>query len=239
VVFGEQYINSGHAATVIALEPLMFLLIDKKSWKKNLSGKWIIPGLVTGFAGVYLFSQFSAQHAAQSSPGDIMKGTILILLSCVCWVAGTLYAKDRVPDNTSHISAAAIRHIPAAVVCLLIACFSGEWRGFSPARVLEAAWGGLAYLVIMGSLVAFMVFTWLVTVKPPTVVSTHTYVNPLVAVILGWIIAGERIGMGQVAALVMVLLGVVLVNIKEKAARKPSSIPTERSLSHIVDHCSN
>ncbi|HZE86093.1 MAG TPA: EamA family transporter, partial [Puia sp.] len=217
VVLGEQYINSGHAAVVIATEPLLFLLFDKKSRRSFLNDKWITGGLLLGFSGILVFSHFSSQDQAHlTHPGDVLKGTILVLTSTLFWVAGTLYARNYKTEEDSHIAGAAVKHIAAAVACFVIAIFSGEWSSFTPGNVSANAWGGLAFLVVMGSLIAFMAFTWLVTVKPAAIVSTHTYVNPLVAVLIGWIMAKEQVGTMQILALTMVLAGVALTNIKAK-----------------------
>jgi drug/metabolite transporter (DMT)-like permease len=211
VVTGEQYINSGAAATIIATEPLMFLLLDKKNYKAYSPATFI--GMVLGFTGIYIFSHFAAPNSDALSIGtaNIVKGTILILISALFWVLGTLYL-GRVRDNKgAPLANAAWQHVAGAVGCIVIAAFRGDWNSFHPAQVPAAAWGGLAWLLIMGSLVAFMAFMFLVRVQPPAVVSTHTYVNPIVAVIAGWILADEHIGGPQLLALVMVLLGVLLV----------------------------
>ena len=211
VVTAEQYINSGATATVIATEPLLFLLLDRKS-RKSYSFL-IISGIVLGFVGIFLFSKFTNNHgdALAAGSGDVWKGTVMVLISAVFWVLGALQSRRQTNAGHSAVAGAAVQHIVAALGCLPIVLARGEWSAFHPSRVPAAAWLGLAYLVIMGSLVAFMAYMWLMKVQPPAIVSTHTYVNPVVAVIAGWILAGETINLLQVVALAMVLLGVLLV----------------------------
>ena len=213
VVTGEQYINSGATAVIIATEPLLFLLLDRRNRKTYSAGT--LTGIALGFAGIFLFSRFTSTGGdaltGASSGLDVLKGTLLVLISTVFWVAGTLYSRNQTASTASPVTNAAVQHIAGAIACVLIAALRGDWKGFHPAQVTAAAWGGLAYLVVMGSLVAFMAFMWLVKVQPPAVVSTHTYVNPIVAVLAGWMLANETIGLLQLAALVMVLLGVLLV----------------------------
>ena len=114
----------------------------------------------------------------------------------------------------------AFQHLAAAAACLFIAIMQGEWQTFHPANVPAAAWTGLIYLVIFGTFIAFSAFMWLMKVQPPAIVSTHTYFNPVVAVFAGWLLAGETIGLPQLLALVLVLLGIVLV----QSPRKPSGL---------------
>lgn len=212
VVTAEQYINSGATATVIATEPLMFLLMDRKN--RRSYSLLTVTGIVFGFAGIFLFSKFTSDHGdalSAAGSGDVWKGTLMVLISAIFWVLGALQSRRQSDANHSPVSSAAVQHITGALGCLPIVFASGEWTTFHPAKVPAAAWLGLTYLVIMGSLVAFMAYMWLMKVQPPAIVSTHTYVNPIVAVIAGWILAGETINVPQVLALVMVLLGVLLV----------------------------
>jgi drug/metabolite transporter (DMT)-like permease len=214
VVLGEQYINSGNTAVIIATSPLLFLLLDKKNWKTYTPGK--ITGLLLGFFGVFLFSRLG-NTGEQHDPAhrwDTLKGTGLVLLSTIFWVSGTLYARKQKDNTASPVANTAVQHLAAAAACLFVAIMKGEWQQFNPAKVPAQAYAGLAYLVIMGSIVAFMAFMWLVKVQPPAIVSTYTYVNPIVAVFAGWIIAGEQVGPAQIGALVLVIVGVLLVQAK-------------------------
>jgi drug/metabolite transporter (DMT)-like permease len=211
VVTGEQYINSGSTAIIIATEPLLFLLLDKKNYRSYSPATFI--GMLLGFTGIYIFSHFATSNADALTIGtaNIVKGTVLVLISALFWVLGTLYL-GRLKDNQgAPLANAAWQHVAGAVGCIIIAAIRGDWASFHPSQVPAAAWAGLAWLLFMGTLVAFLAFMFLVRVQPPAVVSTHTYVNPIVAVIAGWIFAGESIGGPQLLALGMVLLGVLLV----------------------------
>jgi drug/metabolite transporter (DMT)-like permease len=211
VVTGEQYINSGATAIIIATEPLMFLLLDKKNYRSYSPATFI--GMLLGFTGIYIFSHFSAPDPDALSVGtaNIVKGTILVLISALFWVLGTLYLGKAKDNKGAPLANAAWQHVAGAVGCILIAAIRGDWSGFHPAQVPAAAWGGLAWLLVMGTLVAFLSFMFLVRVQPPAIVSTHTYINPIVAVIAGWMLADEHIGGPQLLALGMVLVGVLLV----------------------------
>ena len=95
----------------------------------------------------------------------------------------------------------------------LIAPGIGEWKYFSFTNIPGAAWLSLVYLITMGSLVAFVAFTWLIRVRPPAIVSMHTYINPVVAVVLGWLVIDERLSLSQVIAMFIILGGMLLTNL--------------------------
>lgn len=218
VVLGEQYINSGNTAVIIATSPLLFLIVDRKNWKSYTPLK--LAGLLLGFFGVFLFSRFTAGAIPGQNDAahrwDSLKGTGLVFLSTLFWVSGTLYARKQKDNTASPVANTAVQHLSAAAACVFIAVTKGEWQQFHPAAVPAQAWAGLAYLVIMGSIAAFMAFMWLVKVQPPAIVSTYTYINPIVAVFAGWIIAGEPVSLPQIGALVLVLIGVLLVQSPKK-----------------------
>lgn len=247
VVTGEQYINSGATAIIIATEPLMFLLLDRRNYKSYSPATFI--GFVLGFTGIYIFTRFASGSSDALSIGEanILKGTIMVLISAVFWVVGTLYL-GRLRDNKgAPVANAAWQQLAGAVGCIVIGIIRGDWSGFHPSQVPAAAWAGLAWLLFMGTLVGFLAFMFLVRVQPPAVVSTHTYVNPIVAVIAGWILAGEHIDGAQLMALGMVLLGLLLVRAPKmeklknaKAVRRLRTTKPMRRLSLFIrrsPHC--
>jgi drug/metabolite transporter (DMT)-like permease len=103
---------------------------------------------------------------------------------------------------------------------------SGETKTFEVAAVTTTGWLSLAYLVVFGSLIGYSSYVWLLSVRPATQVSTHSYVNPIVAVLLGVLIVGESLTVLQVAGLVIILLSVLLVNLNKY--RKPKAVTVER-----------
>jgi drug/metabolite transporter (DMT)-like permease len=134
------------------------------------------------------------------------------------WVLGTLYyEKNKTSEVRSTTLVTGVQLVAAGLVSTLIALFFGEWRTFTPDEISWEAWSGLVFLIFMGSIVAYLAFTWLVTVQPPALVSTHTYVNPVVAVAFGWLIADERISTMQLVALGIVLVGVVTTAVRGKS----------------------
>ncbi|HEY0744386.1 MAG TPA: EamA family transporter [Chryseosolibacter sp.] len=212
VALSEKYIGSGHAAVVIATEPLWFLILDKKRWKEYLKQPRVIFGLIIGFLGVVLFSYFTSGDSG--SHQNELTGTLVTLAASVLWVVGALYyEKSKEAKRHPHVVMVAIQLSSAGLMSALIALLLGEWMEFSVSAIGFRAWAGLGFLVTMGSIVAFMAFTWLMKVQPPAVVSTHTYVNPVVAVFIGWLFADEQITGIQFFSLVIVLIGVLLTQL--------------------------
>jgi len=216
VTWSEQYVPSGQAAIVIATEPFLFLLLDKKRWSFYFSRKWVLAGLALGFSGIVLFFLFAATgHVAHAvTPFWKAIGISVLFVSAVLWVGGSLYAKGRTPQQVSNTLTTAQQLVAAGVFSAILSGLTGEWTHFSITAVSAKAWGGLLYLIVMGSIVAYLAFTWLLTIRPPALVSTHTYVNPVVAVLMGWFVAREPITPMQIGALFLILAGVMLVNKK-------------------------
>lgn len=215
VAWSEQYVPSGQAAIIVATEPFMFLLMDKKRWPDYFSQKSIIFGLLLGFGGIVIFFLFSKNAPHIQVPSHLkLAGMLVLFLSAVLWVLGSLYSKRKKDHSVSNTTTTTIQLIAAGVFSFLLSLFTGELTSFSFYTVSTAAWGGLVYLIFMGSVIAYLAFTWLLTVRPPAQVSTHTYVNPVVAILMGWWIAKEPIAFIQMIAVVIILFGVLLTNRK-------------------------
>ena len=210
VVYAEQYISSGLAAVVIATEPLWFVLLDRKRWKEYFARPKIIAGLVLGFIGIILFAFLSPAPAQVAPGGSQLWGVLVVLCGSVFWVVGALYAGRAVEPDTSALTATTIQLAASALVSGVIATIGGEWASFHPHQTSALAWGGLAYITVMGTLVAYLAFLWLVKVRPPALVSTHTLVNPVIAVLMGWIFLQETVNVKQSLALALTLGGVFL-----------------------------
>ncbi|MBO0938430.1 EamA family transporter [Fibrella sp. HMF5335] len=216
VVVAEQYITSGSAAVIVATEPLWFVLLDQPRWKLYFSNGKIIAGLLIGFVGVVLFAQMApANSPHQDQSTNQFLGTVIVLVGAILWVSGTLFAARRIKPGRYNLWHTTIQLGAAGLFATFLALANGEWNRFAWLAVPLPAWGGLAFLILFGSLIAYLAFAWLVTVQPPAIVSTHTYINPLIAVLIGWLAAGEEVTGLQVVALTVVLTGVVLTQLSK------------------------
>ena len=215
VGWAEQYVTAPEAAIVLATGPIWFIAIDKKNWKKYFSDKWIPIGLIIGFVGLILFlggsiSGNNSHHTASSSIKIV--AFVVLGLSSVAWVLGSLYSKNNAASHSNFMNIAQ-QLITAGIASFLIALFRGEWSEFSFTTVPTSAWLGLLFLIFFGSLVAYISYIWLLSVKDAALVSTHTYINPIVAVIAGWFISNEVINGNQLIGLFIILFGVLLTNV--------------------------
>ncbi len=221
VAWAEQYISSGMTSIIVATVPLWFVLLDKRQWKFYFSNTWILVGLLVGFAGVIILF---ADRRYFSFSGDNHKLISFFVLTAgtIAWAIGSLYSKYK-PVMASTGMKAAIQMLAAGICSMLAGLLSGEHRHFSFADVAPDAWLALAYLIIFGSLIAYMSYVWLLSIRSPTLVGTYAYVNPVVAVFLGWLLIHEPISRQQLIALLVILSGVILVNLsREKKATLPA-----------------
>ena len=215
LVWVEQYLPSGFAAIVIATTPLWFVILDKRQWKFHFANKPIIIGLLIGFAGVLsLFAGKSDIHFSDNKMQLI--SFFVLVLGSISWASGTLYSKYK-KTNGSNAMKAAIQMMAAGLVASATSISTGELHQFSWNNVSVEAIMAVAYLITFGSLIGYMSFVFLMSVRPPSIVGTYAYVNPVVAVFLGWLFAHEQITWHQVIALAIILTGVIIVNFsKEK-----------------------
>lgn len=212
VAWAEQYLSSSMTAVIVTSVPFWFIILDKKQWSWYFSNKLIIAGLLTGFAGVvFLMNDKSAGPAAVHSSRYIA-GIIVIITGGIAWTAGSLFSKYY-PASNSLLMNAAIQLMTGGFCSLTVSLFTGESERFSFAQVATVSWLALLYLTIIGSLVAYLCYLWLLKVRSAAQVSTYVYINPVVAVLLGALIAGEKISGAQVVSLLIILCGVLLINL--------------------------
>jgi len=215
VTWVEQYLPSGLAAIIVATVPLWFVLLDKRQWAFHFSNKQIIFGLCIGFAGVILL--FSGKSAAGIF-NDRMKiiSLFILIAGTICWTAGSLYAKYRKMEGSTTMKVA-IQMIASGITFFIVALCLKEQKNMDISSVTLKSIVALLYLILVGSLVGYLAYMWLLSVRPASLVGTYAYVNPVVAVFLGWLFAGETISLRQAAGLGIIILGLVIVNIsKEK-----------------------
>ncbi len=211
VVWAQQYLPSSLASIIIST-PFWFVVLDKRQWPFYFSSKWIITGLLTGLLGVILLMGSRAGRPGLGGHGMQVISILTIVGGSFLWVCGSLYLKYR-PTPTSIYVSTCIQLLTAGLVCSLVSLLRQEPQVFSIDKVQASSVFALLYLSIVSSLLTFMAYIWLIKVRPPVIVSTYSYVNPLVAVLLGWRIAGETISWLQLLALLLILCGVLFVNI--------------------------
>jgi drug/metabolite transporter (DMT)-like permease len=210
VIWTEQTLASSLVAVLVSAAPLWFVLLDKPKWNENFKSRETIIGLIVGFAGVVLLFSESTINAFSAGNAFQFLGLIILIIGSISWSGGSLYAKYKSTGSTSVNTA--WQMIAAGIAFLPFAFISGEQKNFQWQSVNIATWLDLSYLIFFGSLAAYSAYVWLLKVRSATQVSTYAYVNPVVAVLLGVFIGGEKMSLIQLAGLVIVLISVFLIN---------------------------
>lgn len=182
-------------------------------WLSLFKSKSTIIGLLTGFAGVVLLFGEQAGKALSGQPDSSMLSAMgLLLLAPVSWSAGSLFSKRQKTESPARMTIAwqmiiaGLAFIPAGFV-------HNEYSSFNLHQVSAESWFSVVYLILFGSIIGFSAYVWLLKVRPVTEVSTHSYVNPVVAVLLGVLFAHEQISILQMGGLAVILTSVLLINL--------------------------
>lgn len=211
VVWAQQYISSS-VASIIITTPFWFIVLDKPSWKANFSSPYILGGIVLGLVGVIILISNKQHLATTSANANSSLPAILIMIAgSFLWVAGSLYLKYK-RGNASVFVKTCIQLLSAAALCFFICIAEGSFSRIHWSEIPLSAISALLYLSIASTTVAFIAFVWLMEHKSPAIVSTYSYINPLVAVLLGSLLLNERIVWLQIAAMIIILTGVLLIN---------------------------
>lgn len=227
VALAEKNIPSGIAALVISTSPFWLVLFEslraggtKPNWQSIL-------GLIIGFSGVFILIgpaklTGSAQHLNTAS-------VIMLLTAPFLWSLGSIYARGADMPKSSLLSTG-MQMLAGSVSLFIVSLLTGELRGFSFAQVSANSWWGLIYLITFGSLVGFVAYGWLLHNAPISLTSTYAYVNPVVAVFLGWLLANEELSARIGIASAIIIGSVIFINLTRQASvRKESAqvIPQE------------
>lgn len=212
LIYSEQYLPSGLAAVIVASIPFFFVIMDKRHWRENFTDKFIVIGLLVGFAGILLL--FRGKGSLNLGDKYQLLGFLVLFIGSLFWAGGSLYAKYSVVEGSTTMKAA-VQMMSAGAAAFIAALIAGEQHGFIWGNITAESIYAMSYLVLVGSLVGYIAYIWLLSVRPPALVGTYAYVNPVVAVFLGWLLHDEVITTSQILALIVILLGVLLVNLSK------------------------
>jgi drug/metabolite transporter (DMT)-like permease len=215
VVWAEQHVESGAASVFVAAVPLWAAFFDALWPGGTTVFTWRVGvGLALGFLGSALL--------AGVTPGELLNADLAgpgaLTLASASWALGTVYSK-RNPTDTSPYAASAVQMLAGGVVITLLGIILGEagqWRWSS------AGIGALAYLIVFGSIVGFTAYAYALRHASATIVGTYAYVNPVVAVLLGWLILNEAITTRTIAAMALILGAVLMIQLAPGAHGKPA-----------------
>jgi drug/metabolite transporter (DMT)-like permease len=220
VAWAEQYLPSSLSAIIVTSVPFWFVVLDKKQWAFYFSNKLLLTGLLIGFVGVAILVSFdNSSNSFHGDPSMRTYAVIALIAGGIAWTAGSLYSKYS-PAKNSVLMNASLQLIIAGAFSLGVSVFTGELDHFNFRNTATNSSLALLYLITMGSIVAYLSYLWLLKVKPVAQVSTYVYINPMVAVLLGAIIANERITWIQITGLAIILGGVFLINMAKYSKQK-------------------
>jgi drug/metabolite transporter (DMT)-like permease len=206
VVWAEQFVTSSLAALLVATVPLWMVLIDTFRPAGHRPGVIAVAGILIGFGGVVLLIGSAASGADTKN----LAGAAVLVLASLAWTMGSLYGRNaRLP--ASPLLGTGMEMLAGGAALMLIAIGLDEWSGFEMAAVSPRSALALAYLTVIGSS-AFVAYVWLLRVAPIPLVATYAYVNPLVAVLLGYFLAQESMTIHTLLAAGLIIGSVALVS---------------------------
>lgn len=215
VVMAEHYIPSSLAALLVATEPFWIVLFSWMFMGKGRPNLKVTAGLALGFVGVWLL--ISGRHAAVEGGSNQILGAGLVIIAALGWAAGSLYG-TRASAARSAILASGMQVLAGGAILLVIGTVTGEWSKFDVTQVSLVSWIAFVYLVVFGAIVAYTAYSWLLKNASPAAVMTYAYVNPAVAVVLGWVVAGESMTAQMLVGAGIIVGSVALITLQKKAA---------------------
>jgi drug/metabolite transporter (DMT)-like permease len=211
IFWAEKYVPSGLTAVLISTAPIWYIIADRKHWRNYFNSKLTLFSIALGLVGVWLLFKDQATVGDAGANHMTLIASIVIIAACFCWVMASLYYKYNHTPGSLYKNVG-WQLIGGAIACLLVGSAVGEWGEFSLSTVTMRSWGALLYLAIAGSIVAFTAMFWLLERRPAAIVGTYTYVNPVIAILLGYLIANEAITLIQIMGMVVILIAAYLAN---------------------------
>lgn len=220
VVWAEsQGLSSGLAALLVATEPLWIVVLMWVSHERVRPTRGVVLGLLLGFGGVVVLVGGSGAAPVEASGLNVMGAVVVVLAAC-SWAQGSLLGR-RLPAPSSPQLNAGTQMLAGGTLLFIAACVAGEPARFDPSTISLRSFAAFLYLIIMGAIVAFSAYSWLMRNAPPARVATYAFVNPAVAVLLGWALAGETLTPRTLIAAVVIVAAVVVITTESQMRARP------------------
>jgi drug/metabolite transporter (DMT)-like permease len=230
VTWAEKYIASGLAALLVAAEPLWVVVVNWFVTRKRPGAK-VLLGILIGMGGVALLVSGGNFNDGSGTSVIRMVSVGVVLAAGFAWASGSVYANRNEIKATTAL-ASGMEMLAGGSLLLLLGLVTGECKRLNLAGASWVSISALLYLVLFGSLVAFTAYSWLLRNVTPALAATYAYVNPVVAVLLGWLIASEPLTWRMLLATVVIVGSVVLIttfggeHVRSKSEVHDSECPT-------------
>jgi drug/metabolite transporter (DMT)-like permease len=210
VVWAEQKVPSSLAALFIATAPVWFAVIDWLRPGGTAPPRRIWLGIGVGFVGVALLV-----YRPGGSPSEIgitVSGALALLAATICWAGGSIFARLSAKADSPWMNSA-VQMLGGGVALALTGLLTGEWPRLQSAQISSRSALAFLYLVVFGSWIAYSAYVWLLKVSTPARVSTYAYVNPVIAVLLGWAFLREPVTSRMLVAALIIVAAVVIITL--------------------------
>lgn len=222
--WAEQRVPSGIAAVMMATIPLFTALSEIVLLGTQRVTLGLFLALLIGIAGVAVLMSHSSNLGVVSID---KKGAVALIVASLSWSVGSALTR-KLPLPPSKVMSSGAQMLAGGILLALTSTAIGEFRNFRPGAVSAGAWLSLVYLIVAGSIIAFTVYLWLIHHESPTKVGTYAYVNPVVAILVGYFLGGETLGLRTILGTLLVLISVVVIT--TTPVRKPvATLPVEQT----------
>jgi len=218
--WAEQRVPSGIAAVVMATIPAFIAVAEIFVLRTQELTLRLTLALLIGIAGVAVLMSRSLNLGG--APVD-RKGATALIFASISWSVATVIAR-KLPLPSSKVMSSGAQMLAGGVFLTLAAAVLGEFRNFHPSAISLGAWLSLLYLIVAGSIIGFTAYVWLIHHESPTKVGTYAYVNPVVAVLVGYVLGGEALGTRTILGTLFILIGVIVITttkVKKSAVTPP------------------
>ena len=215
LAWAEQRLSSGMAALILALIPAWVVLVDWLRPGGTQPAATVLIGLFIGLFGLVMLVGIGQPVEA----GVDIPSALTLVFSGFAWAVGTVYTKHTASSGSASVTAS-MQLLSGGTILLLIGSARGDWAQVLSIGIRVQSMLALGYLIAFGTLIAFNAYVWLLGVSVPSKVATYAYVNPIIAVFLGWAFASEPVALRTLAAAAIIIVAVVIIT-KHQAKPKP------------------
>jgi drug/metabolite transporter (DMT)-like permease len=213
--WAERRVPSGIAAVMLATIPVFMTISEILVMKTQRMTARLAAALLVGICGVAVLVSRTASFG--DAPIDLA-GACALVVAAISWSVGSALAR-KLPQPAAKAMSSGSQMLAGGVLLMITAGVLGEFRGFHVQAVSAKAWLALAYLIVAGSIIAYTAFVWLIHHESPTKVGTYAYVNPVVAVVIGYFLGGEAVGPRTIVGTALVLVSVVVITTAKGSVR--------------------